>query len=159
MKVNRRRNITLTVRLTDEEKAHIVNMAKKANLSKTDYIVELSKLVPIVVPENVKPLLIELRRIGNNINQIATRANMDIYQRENFEGIRNELKKINDILKILWYCMLLKREPKLNLSVPTINKTEVKINGRIYTMQKITRRRCRTRIPIYAKGLSKRICT
>ena len=98
MKVNRRRNITLTVRLTEEEKVHIVNMAKKANLSRTDYIVELSKLVPIVVPENVKPLLIELRRIGNNINQIATRANMDICQRENFEGIRNELKKINDNL-------------------------------------------------------------
>ena len=98
MKVNRRRNITLTVRLTEEEKAHIVNMAKKANLSRTDYIVELSKLVPIVVPENVKPLLIELRRIGNNINQIATRANMDIYQRENFEGIRKELEIMNDNL-------------------------------------------------------------
>ena len=98
MKVNRRRNITLTVRLTEEEKAHIVNMAKKANLSLTDYIVELSKLVPIVVPENVKPLLIELRRIGNNINQIATRANMDIYQRENFEGIRKELETMNDNL-------------------------------------------------------------
>ena len=98
MKVNRRRNITLTVRLTEEEKAHIVNMAKKANLSRTDYIVELSKLVPIVVPENVKPLLIELKRIGNNINQIATRANMDIYQRENFEGIRKELETMNDNL-------------------------------------------------------------
>ena len=98
MKVNRRRNVTLTVRLTEEEKAHIVNMAKKANLSLTDYIVELSKLVPIVVPENVKPLLIELRRIGNNINQIATRANMDIYQRENFEGIRKELETMNDNL-------------------------------------------------------------
>ena len=98
MKVNRRRNITLTVRLTEEEKAHIVNMAKKANLSKTDYIVELSKLVPIVVPENVKPLLIELRRIGNNINQIATRANMDIYQRENFVGIIKELEIMNDNL-------------------------------------------------------------
>ena len=98
MKVNRRRNITLTVRLTEEEKAHIVNMAKKANLSRTDYIVELSKLVPIVVTENVKPLLIELRRIGNNINQIATRANMDIYQRENFEGIKKELETLNDNL-------------------------------------------------------------
>ena len=95
MKVNRRRNVTLTVRLTEEEKAHIVNMAKKANLSLTDYIVELSHLIPIVVPENVKPLLIELRRIGNNINQIATRANMDIYQRENFEGIRKELEIMN----------------------------------------------------------------
>ncbi len=98
MDVKRRRNITLTIRLTESEKAHIVEMAEKADLSLTDYIVELSKLVPIVVPENVKPLLIELRRIGNNINQIATRANMDIYQRENFEGIRNELKKINDNL-------------------------------------------------------------
>ena len=98
MKVNRRRNITLTVRLTEEEKAHIVNMATKANLSLTNYIVELSYLIPIVVPENVKPHLIELRRIGNNINQIATRSNMDIYQRENFEGIRNELKIMNDNL-------------------------------------------------------------
>ena len=98
MKVNRRRNITLTVRLTEEEKAHIVNMATKAKLSLTDYIVELSKLIPIVVPENVKPHLIELRRIGNNINQIATRANMDIYQRENFEGIRKELETMNDNL-------------------------------------------------------------
>ena len=98
MKVNRRRNITLTVRLTGEEKVHIVNMAKKANLSLTDYIVELSHLIPIVVPENVKPHLIELRRIGNNINQIATRANMDIYQRENFEGIRKELETMNDNL-------------------------------------------------------------
>lgn len=98
MKVNRKRNITLTVRLTEEEKAHIVNMATKANLSLTDYIVELSKLVPIVVPENVKPHLIELRRIGNNINQIATRANMDIYQRENFKGIRKELEIMNDNL-------------------------------------------------------------
>ena len=98
MKVNRKRNITLTVRLTEEEKAHIVNMATKAKLSLTDYIVELSKLIPIVVPENVKPLLIELRRIGNNINQIATRANMDIYQRENFEGIRKELETMNDNL-------------------------------------------------------------
>ena len=98
MKVNRRRNITLTIRLTEEEKAHIVNTAKKANLSLTDYIVELSKLVPIVVPENVKPHLIELRRIGNNINQIAARANMDIYRRENFEGIRKEFEIMNDNL-------------------------------------------------------------
>ena len=98
MKIKRRRNKTLTVRLTEEEKVHIVNMAKKANLSKTDYLVELSKLLPIVVPENVQPHLIELRRIGNNINQIATRANMDIYQRENFEGIRKELEIMNDNL-------------------------------------------------------------
>ena len=98
MDVNRRRNITLPIRLTEEEKAHIVNMAKKANLNLTEYIVELSKLVPIVVPENVQPHLIELRRIGNNINQIATRANMDIYRRENFEGIRKELEIMNDNL-------------------------------------------------------------
>lgn len=98
MKVNRRRNITLTVRLNEEEKLHIVNMAEKADLSLTDYIVGLSRLIPIVVPENVKPLLVELRRIGNNINQIATRANMNIYQAENFEGIKCELAKMNNTL-------------------------------------------------------------
>ena len=94
MKVNRRRNITLTVRLTEEEKAHIVNMAKKANLSRTDYIVELSKLVPIVVPENVKPHLIELRRIGNNINQIAMKINSGAVSSYNFTEVINMQRKI-----------------------------------------------------------------
>ena len=94
MKVNRRRNVTLTVRLTEEEKAHIVNMAKKANLSLTDYIVELSHLVPIVVPENVQPHLIELRRIGNNINQIAMKINSGAISSYNFTEVINMQRKI-----------------------------------------------------------------
>ena len=98
MDVKRKRNITLTIRLTEEEKAHIVKMSGKSRMNMTDYIVALSHLVPINVPENVKPMIIELRRIGNNINQIATRANMNIYQAENFENIKQELEKMNNIL-------------------------------------------------------------
>ena len=98
MDVKRKRNITLTIRLTEEEKAHIVKMSEKSRMNMTDYIVALSHLIPINVPENVKPMIIELRRIGNNINQIATRANMNIYQAENFENIKQELEKMNNIL-------------------------------------------------------------
>ena len=98
MKENRKRDKTLTVRLTESEKALIEKKAKRANMNLTEYIIAVSNKSKINVAENTKPLLVELKRIGNNINQIATRANMDIYQRENFEGIRKELEIMNDNL-------------------------------------------------------------
>ena len=98
MTKNRRRDKTLTIRLTESEKANIEKKAAKAKMNLTEYIIAASNKSKIKVAEDTTPLLIELKRIGNNINQIATRANMDIYQRENFEGIRKELEIMNDNL-------------------------------------------------------------
>ena len=41
----------------------------------TEYIVALSKDVEIVLPPDIAPLVTELKRIGNNLNQIAARVN------------------------------------------------------------------------------------
>ena len=73
MSKQRRRDTMLTIRLIKAEKERIERNAKRAERSITDYLVLLSLETPIHVAEDVKPLLIELKRIGNNINQIAAK--------------------------------------------------------------------------------------
>jgi valyl-tRNA synthetase len=98
MSEKRRRDNTLTIRLTKSEKQRIDRNAKRAKRSITDYIVFLSLETPIHVAEDVKPLLIELKRIGNNLNQIATKINSGVFHSYDFQDIVDEQKKIYEQL-------------------------------------------------------------
>ena len=98
MSEKRKRNKTLTVRLTENEYNLIRSKAKKAKMSITDYIVALSNELPIKVSEDVKPLLIELKRIGNNLNQIATKINSGVFDSYNFSEVVEHQKKIYEQL-------------------------------------------------------------
>lgn len=70
----RKRNQTISIRLTTEEKKEIITKAKQAQMTLTDYLIELSHNTEITVTDLSK-VLIELKRIGNNINQIARKIN------------------------------------------------------------------------------------
>lgn len=98
MSEKRRRDNTLTIRLTSAEKERIERNAKRAKQSITDYIVLLSLETPIHVAEDVKPLLIELKRIGNNLNQIATKINSGVFHSYDFQDVVDEQKKIYEQL-------------------------------------------------------------
>lgn len=87
MSKQRRRDTTLTIRLTKAEKERIERNAKRAGRSITDYLVLLSLETPIHVAEDVKPLLIELKRIGNNLNQITAKINAGAFRSYNFEDM------------------------------------------------------------------------
>ena len=101
MSEKRRRDNTLTIRLTKAEKERIERNAKRAKQSLTDYIVSLSLETPIHVAEDVKPLLIELKRIGNNLNQIAAKINTGVFQSYDFQDVVDEQRKIYEqLLKI-----------------------------------------------------------
>ena len=73
MSEKRRRNNTLTIRLTSAE-------------------------TQIYVAEDVKPLLIELKCIGNNLNQIAAKINSGVFQSYDFQDAVDEQKKIYEQL-------------------------------------------------------------
>lgn len=98
MSEKRRRDNTLTIRLTKAERERIERKAKRAKRSITDYIVSLSLETPINVAEDVKPLLIELKRIGNNLNQIAAKINTGVFQSYDFQAVVDEQKKIYEQL-------------------------------------------------------------
>ena len=87
MAEKRKRNQTLTIRLTEKEKQMIQRKAVRAKLSLTDYIVALALETPINVAEDLKPLLIELKRIGNNLNQITAKINSGVFQSYNFQDV------------------------------------------------------------------------
>lgn len=58
----------------------------------------LSLETPIHVAEDVKPLLIELKRIGNNLNQITAKINSGVFRSYDFQDVVDEQKKIYEQL-------------------------------------------------------------
>ena len=72
---NRKRDKTLTIRLTDREKKKIITKARKAKMSATDFIITSADSSVIKIPEDLRPVILQLKRIGNNINQIAVKVN------------------------------------------------------------------------------------
>ena len=92
----RKRDETLTIRVTEKEKQYIKKRAKKAGLSVTDYIVRLSLETPIFIPVNMQPFLLELKRIGNNINQLTKKVNAKIFSSYNFEEFIEAIDKLTE---------------------------------------------------------------
>ena len=98
MSENRKRNVTLTIRVTAGEKDAIARNAAKARLSLTDYIVASSLLTEIHVAEDTRPLLTELKRIGNNLNQISMKINAGAFTSYNFQEVIDLQKAIYEEL-------------------------------------------------------------
>ena len=101
MPENRRRNMALTIRVTPSEKDAILRKAKQADMSLTDYLVTSALSTQILVAEDLKPALSELKRIGNNLNQISTKINVGAFQSYNFsEVIALQSKLYEELVRI-----------------------------------------------------------
>ena len=87
MPENQKRNVTLTIRVTPVEKDAILRKAKQADMNLTDYLVTSALSTQIFVAEDLKPALTELKRIGNNLNQIATKINVGAFKSYNFQEV------------------------------------------------------------------------
>ena len=98
MSENRKRNQTLSIRLTPAEKDAIVKQAAKARMSLTDYILTSALVTEIHVAEDTRPLITELKRIGNNLNQISTKINVGAFQSYNFQEVIDQQKLIYEEL-------------------------------------------------------------
>ena len=87
MPENRKRNVTLTIRVTPVEKDAILRKAKQADMNLTDYLVTAALSTQIFVAEDLKPALTELKRIGTNLNQITTKINVGAFKSYNFQEV------------------------------------------------------------------------
>ena len=105
MAENRRRSETLTVRLTKSEKAAVIAKSKKAKMTLTEYLLMVSRDTKIVLPPDTAPIVLELKRIGNNLNQIAAKVNSGVTYVENLtEVIENQNKIYDLLLKLMEEC-------------------------------------------------------
>lgn len=74
--VKRKRDKLLQIRMTEAEKKRFdAEYSKTRYVSRADFILAMIDEKPVVVVENLTPVLAELRRHGNNLNQIAHRIN------------------------------------------------------------------------------------
>lgn len=94
MATNRKRNKTITIRVTEKEWMAIMEKCLLAGMNLTDYLITAALHTEIHVPEDTKPLLTELKRIGNNLNQITMKINAGAFHSYNFEEVTVALRKI-----------------------------------------------------------------
>ena len=88
------RNKTIPFRVTEKELEAIDKKATKARLSRTDYLIAAAAGKEITLVEDLKPLLSELRRIGNNLNQLTKLANMGKIDEVYLGEVKDTLGKI-----------------------------------------------------------------
>ena len=83
----RKSNKTLTLRLTEQEYDTIGRQPLRTGMSITDFLVTAAQQTQIYVAEDTRPLVIELKRIGNNLNQITAKINAGIFRSYNFQEV------------------------------------------------------------------------
>ena len=65
----------VALRFSAEEKNILKEKAAEARMNMSEYILALAQDKKIIVVENVPSLVVEITRIGVNINQVAAVAN------------------------------------------------------------------------------------
>ena len=91
----------INIRLTEKEKSIIEVKAKKLNMTITKFIISACLKDKIVIVNGLDKLDNELRRIGNNINQLTRLANEKIITVINLKELRMEVNNIWQLLKQL----------------------------------------------------------
>ena len=91
----------INIRLTEKEKSIIESKAKKLNMTITKFIVSSCLKDKIVIVKGLDKVDTELRRIGNNINQLTRLANEKIITVINLKELQMEVNNIWQLLKQL----------------------------------------------------------
>ena len=96
-----RKTDRIEIRVTPEEKMLIVLKSKQANQSISEFLIKSSVENKIVVINQLPEMITELRRIGNNINQLTKLANGRVITSVDLENTKKELQKIWQSLNLL----------------------------------------------------------
>ena len=91
----------INIRLTEKEKSIIEVKAKKLNMTITKFIISSCLKDKIVIVNGLDKIDTELRRIGNNINQLTRLANEKIITVIDLKELRMEVNNIWQLLKQL----------------------------------------------------------
>ena len=89
-----RKTERIEIRLTPEEKTKIINNSEKANTTISEYLIKSATKKEIVVINDLDKLVIQLRKLGNNVNQLTKLANGRVITCVELEGVKKELSKI-----------------------------------------------------------------
>jgi uncharacterized membrane-anchored protein len=100
---NRERDKQLNIRLNEEEVKVMQKNIKKSKLSQSEYIRKSILQKNIIVIDEIKELMVELKRVGNNLNQITRMMNSgEIKDSKELTEVKNNLENIwNKVIEAL----------------------------------------------------------
>lgn len=90
----RKRANQVKVYLSDSEKEKFDKLVEKSKLSQSEYMRKNLLGKDVIVIEDIKELMKELKSVGNNLNQLTRMANT--------EGHIQDLKSLKSNLSQLW---------------------------------------------------------
>ena len=109
-----------TFRASEKERQALKTLARKANMSKSDFIRHAIFNKEIVVIDGLHELTRELKAIGNNLNQLTVRANMGQLRAVDLSETKNALGGIFDRLTVLCSGAELPPPPELKPPPPEL---------------------------------------
>lgn len=99
--MKRTRANQVKVYLSDKEKTKLDKLVKKSKLNQSEYMRKRILDKEIIVIEDIKELMKELKSVGNNLNQLARIANTE-NQISSLEEIQKKLSLVwEEIIKAL----------------------------------------------------------
>ena len=93
----RKRNYPVTVWLNDKESILLKDKISKTNYYRSDYIRKCSLGKNITVVSAIRDLIIELKRIGSNLDKLTRSVNCG-----NLAMLGDNLESIKEDLKTVW---------------------------------------------------------
>lgn len=94
--MNRTRPKQIVIRASEKEFKRIKEKVAKSKLTQNEYLLRSALDKEIIVVEGLKDLIIELKRIGNNLNQLTKAVH------EGQINYSSELSEINEEMKEVW---------------------------------------------------------
>ena len=91
----------INIRLSKVDKAKIISKASKCKMNMSQYIIKACLKDNIIVIDGFDKVEIQIRRIGNNLNQLTRSSNEGILKVVDLKEVRMEVNNIWQLLKLL----------------------------------------------------------
>lgn len=88
-----KKNKIITIRVNEKEKKKLIEKSKIAKLSLSEYLIKQGLDKDIVIVDGLNEVVAELRRIGNNINQLTYLANSARIYTVDLSDVKQEIGK------------------------------------------------------------------
>lgn len=98
-KTNKNRHFNF--RVNDKEYSKIKSKIQKSKLNTSEYLLRTAMDKEIIVVSGLEELIMQLRKIGNNINQLTKLCNQGRITNIDLENVKKELKDIWQLLNLL----------------------------------------------------------
>ena len=98
---NLKKDKIITIRVSEKEKKKLIEKSEVAKLSLSEYLIKQGLDKEIVIVDGLNEVVSELRRIGNNINQLTYLANSGRIYTADLSEVKQEIGKVWSVINAL----------------------------------------------------------